>query len=163
MDLARRSFLFGHAATAPTLRPPWSRHNSVLEACSGCGECVDACPVGIIVLEAGGLAEINLAHHECTFCGECAQACPEDVFDTALQAFDHEARFGEECLAQSGIECRACQDACPESAIRFRPRLGGPAVPELSKADCTGCGACIAPCPTGTIEMASPILEDAHG
>lgn len=162
MDLARRSFILGHAPTVPATRPPWSRQNSVLGACSGCGECVDACPVGIIVIGAGRLAEINLAHHECTFCGECAQACPEDVFDTAIQAFDHVALFGEECLAQADIECRACQDACPESAIRFRPRLGGPSVPELSEADCSGCGACIAPCPTKAIDMASAVQEAVH-
>lgn len=162
MDLARRSFFFGHAATVPTLRPPWSRQNSVVEACSGCGECVDACPVGIVSLGAGRLPELDFAHHECTFCGECAQACPEDVYNAALQAFDHVARFGEECLAQAGVECRTCQDACPASAIRFRPRLGGPSVPELSEADCSGCGACIAPCPTGAIDMASPVKKAVH-
>lgn len=159
MELSRRRLFLGRAAAPPPIRPPWSRRASMLKNCSSCGACVEACPASIIVIGAGRLAELNLSHHECTFCGECAQACPEDVFDTALQAFEHVARFGEECLAQAGIECRACQDVCPEAAIRFRPRLGEPSVPELSKADCSGCGACIAPCPTGAIDMASAIHE----
>lgn len=161
MDLARRSLFLGRAAALPPTRPPWTQQSTVLEGCNGCGSCVDACPVGIISLGAGRLAEIDLSSHECTFCLECARACPEEVFDTALSPFEHVAQFGEACLARAGIECRACQDACPEAAIRFRPRLGLPALPELSETDCTGCGACLAPCPVGAVDLAPKAREAA--
>jgi ferredoxin-type protein NapF len=161
MDLARRSLLFGRAAALPPMRPPWSRQSSVQERCTGCGSCVDACPVDIVSLGAGRLAEIDLSQHECTFCHECARACPEGVFDTSLPAFEHVAHFGDSCLPHAGIECRACQDACPEAAIRFRPRLGLPALPELNETDCTGCGACLAPCPADAINLAPRAREVA--
>ena len=38
---------------------------------------------------------------------------------------------GEACFAARGVVCQSCGDACPEGAIRFRPRLGGPALPTL--------------------------------
>jgi ferredoxin-type protein NapF len=36
------------------------------------------------------------------------------------------ALIGDLCLAEAGIVCRSCGEACPDSAIRFRPRVGLP-------------------------------------
>ena len=50
----------------------------------------------------------------------------------------------------------------PAGAIRFRPTLGGVSQPELDRAACTGCSACVAPCPTHAIACrpsASVFLE----
>lgn len=38
--------------------------------------------------------------------------------------------------------------------MRFRPRLGRVAEPEVDLAACTGCGECVAPCPVAAIEIA---------
>ena len=43
------------------------------DACSGCGVCVDACPMGAIV-EAGDKYEINA--DDCPGCGACEGECP---------------------------------------------------------------------------------------
>ncbi len=64
------------------------------------------------------------------------------------------ARVGDGCLARLGIVCQSCRDACPEGAMRFRPRLGHVAEPEVDLAACTGCGECVAPCPVAAIEIA---------
>ena len=64
------------------------------------------------------------------------------------------ARIAESCLAKKGVECRVCGDPCPEAAIRFSPRLGGPPVAEVDTGSCTGCGACVAPCPAAAISLA---------
>jgi len=44
----------------------------VMDACTGCGVCVDACPFGAIEM-VNGKAVINEA---CRACGQCVEACP---------------------------------------------------------------------------------------
>ena len=61
------------------------------------------------------------------------------------------ADIGDACLARRQVECRICGEVCDASAIRFRPTLGGVSRPELDHAACTGCGACVAPCPAHAI------------
>lgn len=163
MDHTRRNLIFARGDVFPPLRPPWSSEAAVLERCTGCGDCAAACPTGIILIGAGRHPEIDFHRGECTFCGDCARVCAEDVFDVeAPAAFDHVAAIGDECLVRVGVDCRACQDVCPEAAIGFRPRLGGPPLPALDAAACTGCGACLAPCPADAITIARKEREAVH-
>lgn len=152
MDPGRRSFFLGRRATAP-VRPPWSTEAAILSACTSCGDCVASCPSNIIEMGAGNYPEVRLDKAECTFCGRCAEVCRADVFDLTRKPFRHTVAIGESCLSKAGIECRSCQDACPETAIRFRPRLGRPAEPVLQADMCNGCGACLAPCPVNAISV----------
>ncbi len=162
-DLGRRGFLTGRLAPSPgAVRPPWTSAGSLASGCTGCGACIDACPQAIVRMGPGRWPQIDFSRNECTFCGKCAEACPEPVFDRALPAFPHVVAIGEACFAARGVVCQSCGDACPEGAIRFRPRLGGPALPSLDADRCNSCGACIATCPAGAIAVGTSAAEAAH-
>ena len=47
-----------------------------VEKCTGCGACVDACPVDAITVE-NDIAVVDEA--ECVECGACAEECPNDA------------------------------------------------------------------------------------
>jgi Formate hydrogenlyase subunit 6/NADH:ubiquinone oxidoreductase 23 kD subunit (chain I) len=82
-------------------------------------------------------------------------------FLTARRAAPQAAEISDACLAMAGISCMACRDDCPEDAIRFVPRLGGPFTPAIDDAACTRCGACAGVCPTAAIHI-PPAWEALH-
>lgn len=45
------------------------------QACQGCGDCIDVCPVGCIEGRDGFISMID--EFDCTKCGACVKACPE--------------------------------------------------------------------------------------
>ena len=57
------------------------------------------------------------------------------------------------CFARRGIVCRVCEEQCDSRAIRIRLAVGGGAAPAVEPALCTGCGACVAPCPARAIAI----------
>ena len=156
MSNPRRRFLRGRFRSGSgELRPPWALAAAFEDRCDRCGECIRACPERIVVIGSGGFPEVDFRNGECTFCGDCATSCKPAALlrsdDAAAWAL--KASIGETCLAADGIECRVCGEACGAGAIRFRPRIGGIALPQLDASGCTGCGACYAPCPANAIEM----------
>ena len=66
-----------------------------------------------------------------------------------------------QCLANQGVVCRTCGEQCEAGAIRFRPRLGGVALPELDTTRCNGCANCLPGCPTQAIAL-QPVPETAQ-
>jgi len=154
----RRALLRGRApgAAAPPLRPPWAAPGFE-QACTRCERCLEACPERILAPGDGGLPQVFFARGsgECTFCGACAEACPEPAFDRHLRpAWHARAVIDDTCFARSGVHCQTCADACAQRAIRFHPVHGLPPVPRVDRDACTGCGACVQPCPAGAIRIA---------
>ncbi|MEE2729481.1 MAG: ferredoxin-type protein NapF [Pseudomonadota bacterium] len=157
MDTSRRRFLqggFGEADARDAIRLPWSTdHTAFINGCTRCGDCIACCPQRIIRPGAGGYPELDFSERECTFCGNCAHTCQQPLFDLEHPPWQHRAQIGTDCLTHAGIVCQNCKDACTASAIRFQFARGGIAKPVLDVDRCTGCGACIAPCPNDSIRM----------
>lgn len=150
MDVSRRRFLGARAPGPAPFRPPWSvAEAAFLDRCTRCDDCVKACPTGLLQRGEGGYPEADFSAAACTFCGDCAKACASGAIgrDTTQLPWSFGVVIGEGCLAAQNVECRICGEACDVGAIRFRPRIGGVPLPDVDLAACTGCGACIAPCP----------------
>ena len=44
--------------------------------CTGCGQCVEACPFHVMVMQEGALAP-----SKCIACGICVKACPMQILE----------------------------------------------------------------------------------
>lgn len=160
MDIARRGFLRGRFRQFANLpRPPWARARGEFEAvCTRCDDCIGACPTHVIVRGDGGYPTVSFQSGECTFCAQCVSACKAGALRQEDDAapWSLKAAISAACVTQKGVECRICGESCEAAAIRFRPTLGGIAQPQLDETACTGCGACVAPCPVGAVSVATP-------
>lgn len=160
--ISRRELFVGRSVARRAVICPPGATMASLEGCTGCGLCAERCPTGIIRL-TDGVPSIDFAQGECTFCGECSAVCPEPVFlSKDVTRFPHVAAVGDTCLARNNVACQSCGECCPEQAIRFRPRIGGPFLPELNEEICSGCGACLNVCPVGAIGLKAREAEAAN-
>ena len=157
--ISRRT-LFGHLrGGGEQQRPPWSRPDEAFtDSCTLCGDCLTACPTGVLVKGHGGYPIVDFGKSHCSFCGACRDACRAACFIAGASGKDVppwnlKAVIGASCMETAGVTCRVCEGACETSAIRFRPRLGGGSSPSISSKDCTGCGACVGACPVRAIEI----------
>ena len=143
----------------PGQRPPWAQPEArFTDLCQRCDACIRACPEGILVRGRGGFPEVDFRYGECTFCGACRDVCRDDAFRPAGESpWSLEASIDTACLAHQGVVCRLCEEQCEPRAIRFKPALGGQSLPSLDETLCTGCGACVAPCPVDAITIAEPL------
>jgi len=156
VDLNRRGFFRGRPRPQAQIRPPWAQpEGAFIDACTRCDECLKACPQGIVISGDGGFPSIDFSRGECTFCGDCVNTCQPHALDRRDGAppWDYRATIAPTCLPQQGVECRICGDFCESRAIRFTPRLGGVPLPSIDPVRCTGCGACVAPCPSQAIRI----------
>jgi ferredoxin-type protein NapF len=157
VDLSRRGFFRGRPRPRVELRPPWAVPEAgFIDRCTRCNDCLKACPQKILVVGDGGYPTVDFKLGECTFCGDCVSAClPKALLrqESEQIAWSCKANISEDCLPRRGVECRVCGDFCDTRAIRFTPRSGGSPLPEIQSEKCTGCGACVAPCPGVAISI----------
>lgn len=149
----KRAFLKGQFHRNVAIRPPGAiAALEFAQRCNRCGDCLSACPQGILVDEEDGLPAVNLQAGACTFCNACAEACETGALQPA-DGWLWRATATTDCLSGRGITCRTCEDHCDAQAIRFRLRVGGLSEPIFDAETCTGCGACVAACPAGAIRF----------
>jgi ferredoxin-type protein NapF len=160
IDRSRRAFLFGAEADVQAdaaFRLPWALREVFADLCTGCGDCVTACPEGIVTLDEKNRPVVDFRRGSglCSFCGACADVCREPIFSarTAMPPWTIRVIIGDDCLTHDGVMCQTCKDACGDGAIRFTYAAGRIAEPQVDLERCTGCGACIAPCPASAIEI----------
>lgn len=157
-SLARRRFFAVQAGPQPNvLRPPWAKvEREFLNICDRGGDCVRACPTGVLAFGGGGHPIVQFTDGECTFCGLCVDACPTGALARDTQSvapWTLVPRISPACVAFKKVECRICAEACDAKAIRFQLQAGSVAVPVVDGTQCSGCGACVAPCPTDAITL----------
>lgn len=149
---SRRSLFNRRKSTA--IRPPWVREDiEFTDICTRCSACITACETQIIRKGDGGFPELSFQDNECTFCTLCAKACPEALFDLTQTPWHYKAHVQDNCLTQQGIWCQSCKDACEPRAITFTLSIGKAPTPKIDLNLCTGCGACVAPCPSQAIQI----------
>lgn len=142
-------------------RPPWAIAEwAFVGRCDGCLACVDVCREGVLNPGKDGLPEMDFRFGGCNFCGACVAACDRGALRRNLASKTPAFRFvltvDSNCLALAGEPCRTCEEFCDAYAIRFRPTERGNMVPTVIAANCSGCGACVGPCPVGSIQLTRP-------
>ncbi|MEO5365247.1 MAG: ferredoxin-type protein NapF [Magnetococcus sp. WYHC-3] len=162
---SRRALLRGawRAPAAVPLRPPWAADEAdFVERCTGSGHCRAACPRSLLVRGDGGFPVVDFSRGECDFCGRCVAACASGALKASQSPpWMLRPEFSSRCLPRQGVVCQVCRDQCATGALRFTPRLGQRAAhPEVDTARCTGCGACVAPCPAGAVTL-HPLSQSA--
>jgi len=146
----------GHKPPEELLYPPGADPGTTrfLDACTGCGDCVEACPTeSIFTIEredGRALPVIDPAVKPCYLCDglPCIAACPEGALidpggreHVRMGIARIDPRF---CVTFHGERCTLCHTACPfpDTAIMLVGMR-----PVVASGACTGCGLCEAVCP----------------
>ncbi len=143
----------------PGALPEWD----FLALCVRCGECLAACPTGVLQpvwFQSGplGLFSPRIAPwmgYCDPSCRRCGQVCPTGALRLLEPADRIWAKTGtavidrRRCLAwEEGKSCLVCDEVCPYDAVDFHMEPGlAVAAPHVAEDRCSGCGACQRFCP----------------
>jgi len=146
------------------MRPPGAVMESEFRGlCVRCGNCVSACPTGIIKPDLGRHGVTSLLTPTLRFeggycrddCALCSRVCPSGALTRfPWKGTKRHMQFGlakvdmSVCLLGDERECTECRRWCPHEAIRYVfSEAEYTQVPVIDAAKCTGCGACEMACP----------------
>ncbi len=146
------------------VRPPYGESESLFQSkCPSCEtkSCVTSCDEKIIFITDDGTPTLSFKVNGCTFCDECANACSEGVLSLenseTSETLNTIFRISlESCVAHHGVICSSCKEPCIDNAILFN----GMFAPVIDDDKCTGCGFCMARCPTQAISYHAFKIEN---
>jgi len=150
------------------IKPPSSLpKDEYLLTCIRCGNCIGACPTGILFqqtdvnLMAFLAPAVDFSESYCLpECKRCGDVCPSG----ALTRFSLEGKKDlimavasvdyENCLLYNQKECNQCKQYCAYDAVSYelQPGLRNP-IPVFDKEKCVGCAACKIVCPENVIHI----------
>lgn len=130
-------------------RPPTSLPESeFIEACSGCSDCVSACPKNIIFIHKG-LAAIDFDLSSCSYCLQCQTVCPTTALSHSVSDCGVRPTVNSNCNPQTAVYCAECSISCQNNAIQIIKNQ----TPIIEHSLCNGCAECRSQCPNSAIDM----------
>lgn len=136
----------------PLLRPPGAgSEEQFLARCSGCGDCIAACPANALVevedprLPGGRSPVLRPWDQACVWCDEfpCIAACePAALIPANGLAIGVASIDKSRCFAWAGQPCDYCYDRCPFPGTALTLEGGRIGVPVVHDDACVGCGMC---------------------
>ncbi len=146
------------------LRPPYGLDEFLFQnECITCESkaCIASCDEEILFIREDGTPSLSFSKSGCTFCEECAKVCEPNVLNlknihTSEQLNATFFISTEGCLAHNGVICFSCKEPCIDDAILFNGLFN----PVIDMDRCTGCGFCVARCPTLAIDFTIVPLAD---
>ena len=155
------------------IRPPGADLERINALCARCGNCMKACPYGLIQPDLGEtgidglftpvlrLRSRNLEQEQYCFqdCVACTEVCPTGALRPITVDEKHSTPIGlavidrRKCIAWEKKEyCAVCDEYCPYKAIKLTEH-GGVNCPTVDADKCRGCGACESNCPADPIAI----------
>lgn len=121
--------------------------------CLGLGDCAAVCPANAICMK-DGIAHVDTSR--CLGCGLCENTCPKQIISMVPQeteavvmcSNEEKGADARKVCKNACIGCKKCEKVCPEQAITVTNNLA-----RIDYAKCTGCGTCVASCPTGCLKQ----------
>jgi electron transport complex protein RnfB len=135
--------------------------HKILDDCTGCGECINVCPVSAIT---GGPAVTHTINElRCVDCSVCGMSCPVgcvvDSSGNVVPMTPQESRAKPFLSKRLCALCMLCVDLCRAKAFHIqRPIPQGKMPSEIlyDETKCVGCGLCAKECPVNAITMFPP-------
>jgi ferredoxin len=151
------------------IRPPATVEPILLNTiCCRCGNCIKACPTGIIMpstdysdIPGWMTPAVSFRSGYCLeTCNLCSRVCPTGAITLFSVGAKKQLFMGtavihlEDCLLFNNKECVKCKESCKYEALEFVAKENIlNMIPVVDKNKCVGCGACEVICPSDCIEI----------